>query len=141
MCRNVNATLAFYRALGLPIHEAPRGTDGIRHARARLPDGFLLEFDNEILAGVYNASWRQHAADSLNQSRAVIGFSVPTREHVDQCYATLIAAGFMGRQCPFDAFWGARYAIVADPDGRDVGLMSPPEEQRRLWPPVISPVT
>jgi hypothetical protein len=35
----------------------------------------------------------------------------------------------------FDAFWGVRYAIVADPDGNDVGLMSPIEESRRTWPP------
>jgi hypothetical protein len=39
----------------------------------------------------------------------------------------------------FDAFWGARYAIVADPDGNDVGLMSPIDESRRTWPPEESP--
>jgi hypothetical protein len=44
-----------------------------------------------------------------------------------------------GRQPPFDAFWGARYAIVADPDGNDVGLMSPIDESRRTWPPEESP--
>lgn len=47
--------------------------------------------------------------------------------------------GYLGRQPPFDAFWGARYAIVADPDGNDVGLMSPVEESRRTWPPEESP--
>jgi hypothetical protein len=41
----------------------------------------------------------------------------------------------------YDAFWGARYAIVADPDGSDVGLMSPIDEQRQTWPPVDSPQT
>ena len=40
---------------------------------------------------------------------------------------------------PFDAFWGARYAIVADPDGNDVGLMSPAQDSRRTWPPRQSP--
>jgi uncharacterized glyoxalase superfamily protein PhnB len=47
--------------------------------------------------------------------------------------------GYLGRQPPFDAFWGARYAIVADPDGNDVGLMSPVDESRRTWPPEESP--
>jgi hypothetical protein len=28
---------------------------------------------------------------------------------------------------------------VADPDGNDVGLMSPVEESRRTWPPQPSP--
>ncbi|UTV80951.1 VOC family protein [Acidithiobacillus sp. YTS05] len=139
VCRDIDATLAFYRALGLPIHEAPRGADGIRHARASLPDGVLLEFDNETLARVYNAGWRQHAADMHSQSRSVIGFMLATRADVDRHYAALIDAGYAGRQCPFDAFWGARYAIVADPDGRDIGLMSPLEAQRRSWPPMDSP--
>lgn len=46
--------------------------------------------------------------------------------------------GHKGRQPPYDAFWGARYAIVADPDGNDVGLMSPLDEKRRTWPPTES---
>lgn len=65
----------------------------------------------------------------------VVGFSLPTREAVDQRHAELTAAGYPGRQPPFDAFRGARYAIVADPDGNDVGLMSPIDESRRTWPP------
>ncbi len=32
---------------------------------------------------------------------------------------------------PSDGFWGARYAIVEDPDGRAVGLMSPVEDRYR----------
>jgi uncharacterized glyoxalase superfamily protein PhnB len=64
---------------------------------------------------------------------------LPTRAAVDQRYAELTAAGYASRQCPFDAFWGQRYAIVTDPDGHDVGLMSPLDETRRTWPPVASP--
>jgi hypothetical protein len=44
-----------------------------------------------------------------------------------------------GQRLPFDAFWGAPYAIVAAPDDNDVGLMSPIDEARRLWPPEESP--
>jgi catechol 2,3-dioxygenase-like lactoylglutathione lyase family enzyme len=32
-----------------------------------------------------------------------------------------------------------RYAIVADPSGNDVGLMSPVDESMRSWPPEESP--
>ena len=70
--------------------------------------------------------------------RVVVGFSVASREAVDRLYQELTTAGYGGRQPPFDAFWGARYAIVADPDGNDVGLMSPMEESRRT-PPAESP--
>jgi hypothetical protein len=45
----------------------------------------------------------------------------------------------VGRQPPFDASWRARYAIVADPDANDVGLMSPTGESRATWPPEASP--
>jgi uncharacterized glyoxalase superfamily protein PhnB len=69
----------------------------------------------------------------------VLGFSLPTREAVDERYRELTSAGYRGRQPPFDAFWGARYAIVADPDGHDVGLMSPIDDSRRTWPPQASP--
>ena len=72
---------------------------------------------------------------------APVGLALPLRQcrAVDDRYAELIAAGYQGRQPPFDAFWGARYAVVADPDGNDVGLMSPVEESRRTWPPQPSP--
>jgi uncharacterized glyoxalase superfamily protein PhnB len=40
-------------------------------------------------------------------------------------------------QAPFDAFWGARYAIVEDPDGIAVGLMSPISANRRSPPPAV----
>ncbi|MHB8415609.1 MAG: VOC family protein [Acidiferrobacteraceae bacterium] len=141
VCHDVDASLAFYRALGIEIVEAPHGSDGIRHARARFPDGFLLEFDNELLARVYNAAWRHDKGSRQDCSRIVIGITLPTREAVDQCYAALTAAGYAGRQCPFDAFWGQRYAVVADPDGHDVGLMSPADEARRTWPPAASPTS
>ena len=139
VCRDFDASLAFYRALGIEIVESPRGADGIRHAKAQWPDGFQLEFDNEVLARFYNAAWRTSGGKSQGRSRVVTSITLPTREAVDQRYAALTAAGYVGRQCPFDAFWGARYAIVADPDGNDVGLMSPLDAARRTWPPVTSP--
>jgi uncharacterized glyoxalase superfamily protein PhnB len=47
----------------------------------------------------------------------------------------LTGAGYKGLQAPFDAFWGARYAVVEDPNGIAVGLMSPSDPNRRYWPP------
>jgi hypothetical protein len=32
---------------------------------------------------------------------------------------------------PYDAFWGARYAIVEDAGGNAVGIMSPVDPARR----------
>ena len=129
------ATLAFYRCLGLDVRDGPTSPNSIRHAEVTLANGFVLEFDDAALARVYNAAWRRREGSS----RALIGFSVQTREAVDRRYAALITAGYEGRQPPYDAFWGARYAVVADPDGNDVGIMSPLDEGRRSWPPKESP--
>jgi hypothetical protein len=48
-----------------------------------------------------------------------------------------MSAGYAGQQAPFDAFFGARYAIVTDPDGNAVGIMSPrdPARQSPVDPP------
>jgi len=35
----------------------------------------------------------------------MIGFALESREAVDARYAELTAAGYTGRQPPFDAFW------------------------------------
>jgi catechol 2,3-dioxygenase-like lactoylglutathione lyase family enzyme len=134
VARDFDATIAFYRRLGVPLAEhGPAG--GVRHAEATLANGFVLELDDLNLARTYNAAWRRPGGSS----RALIGFSVGTRRAVDARYAELVAAGYEGRQPPYDAFWGARYAVVADPDGNDVGIMSPPEASRRSWPPQESP--
>lgn len=134
VARDFDRTLAFYRRLGLEIPEHA-ASDGIRHAEVTLANGFVLEFDNETLARSYNAAWRRPGGGS----RALVGFSVATREAVDARYAELVAAGYAGRQPPYDTFWGARYAVVADPDGNDVGIMSPLDPSRRSWPPEESP--
>ena len=65
----------------------------------------------------------------------MIGLSLESRDAVDLAWANLIAEGVQGLQPPFDAFWGARYAIVEDPDGNPVGLMSPIDPAKRSAPP------
>ena len=48
-------------------------------------------------------------------------------------HAHAIAAG---HKAPEDAFWGARDAIVEDPDGSSVGIMSPIDDAMRREPPL-----
>jgi uncharacterized glyoxalase superfamily protein PhnB len=136
VCADFDATLCFYRELGLSVREAPPSPDGIRHATAQMPGGIQLDFDNRPLARLYNAAWRSGVPDG---AATLATFVLPSRAAVDATYARLLAAGHTGRQQPFDAFWGARYAIVTDPDGREVGLASAIDETHRHWPPVPSP--
>jgi uncharacterized glyoxalase superfamily protein PhnB len=67
----------------------------------------------------------------------VIGFDLPSREAVDRLYGELTGAGYAGQQAPYDAFWGARYAVVEDPDRNPVGLMSPSDAAHRSAPPAM----
>ena len=64
-------------------------------------------------------------------SASLIGFSLRSRAAVDDKYRELTAHGYRGVQVPYDAFWGRAYAIVADPDGNEVGLMSPRDDDHR----------
>ncbi|HEY3034464.1 MAG TPA: VOC family protein [Streptosporangiaceae bacterium] len=131
--RDMAASLEFYAQLGAVAPE--HGTSGDAHVQLRMPGGFSLELDTADSARLWHAGWRANPASV----RVVVGFALASREAVDQVYAELTTAGAEGRQPPFDAFWGARWAIVADPDGNDIGLMSPIDESRRTWPPEQSP--
>jgi catechol 2,3-dioxygenase-like lactoylglutathione lyase family enzyme len=128
--QNMDATIAFYRRLGL-IFEAEAGA---QHVAIKFPNGTLVEFDSSEFVKQWDSGWR-----GTTGGGPVLGFSVPSREALDQIYTDLIGAGYRGHQPPYDAFWGARYAIIEDPDGNSVGLMSPIDEQRKFWPPEPPP--
>jgi catechol 2,3-dioxygenase-like lactoylglutathione lyase family enzyme len=141
---DMTASLGFYRLLLSAAEDTASGAadeaafdaaDNDPHLALTLPGGFRLEMDTEDAARLWHAGLRANPASG----RVVIGFAVESRAAVDERYGRLTAAGYQGRQPPFDAFWGSRYAIVADPDGNDIGLMSPVDESTRSWPPEESP--
>ena len=136
VAKHYDETLQFYRLLGLDIPEPIRQPPGACHAPANVTSGAQLEIDNEFLARIYNAAWRR----PNGSSSPLLGVHVEIRDEVDAIYAKLIAAGYEARQPPYDAFWGSRFAVVADPEGNDVGLISPAHEDFRSWPPANSPI-
>jgi len=130
VARDWDASLAFYRLLGLDVaggDEWPVGS-GARHASVAMQvDRVVLEFDNPPML-------RQYAQDADNVRGAVIGFAYPSAEAVDATVDRLQAAGYPVRQPAYDAFWGARYAIVEDPGGNAIGLMGPIDRSRQYVP-------
>jgi catechol 2,3-dioxygenase-like lactoylglutathione lyase family enzyme len=128
--RDMDATVAFYRRLGLPI-EAEADAE---HVAVTLPSGLMIEWDTTEFISQWDTGWKGSTGGST-----LLGFSLPTREAVDETYADLTGAGYVGHQPPYDALWGARYAIVDDPDGNGVGLMSPVDPDRGYWPPKPPP--
>jgi catechol 2,3-dioxygenase-like lactoylglutathione lyase family enzyme len=136
---DLEASIAFYRRLGVRISEAGvwRTATGIHHVSAEQGQDTGtadLDIDSAAFARIWNAGW--HGLADLG-GRVVLGFRLPTREAVDESYAELTVAGHRGLQAPYDAFWGARYAVVEDPDGIAVGLMSPISPERKSRPPDV----
>lgn len=125
--RDMPAMLEFYRVLGLEVADMEPDWEQ-HHRKATTGDGFDIDFDSQAFARQWNRGWPAGA------SGAVIGFRVVERSTVDELFERLPSTGYLAQQEPYDAFWGARYAIVADPDGNSVGIMSAADPSRRSRP-------
>jgi catechol 2,3-dioxygenase-like lactoylglutathione lyase family enzyme len=132
---DLDATIAFYRRLGLPMGEPARTDDGASfHASSRPDSGAMLEADSAPFARYWNRGWADEA--DLN-GRVLLGVRVSSRAEVDRIFDEVAATGHRALHPPTDGFWGARYAIVEDPNGIAVGLMSEAEDAHRSppgWP-------
>src|SRR5687768_3788969 len=125
--RDMEAMAGFYERLGVDL----RGSSGPwapHHRNTGAVHGIDFDLDSATFAEVWNEGWPAGA------NGVVLGFRVDDRDAVDRTYADLLAAGAAGQQAPYDAFWGVRYAVVTDPDGNAVGIMSPVDDSRRRSP-------
>ncbi|MGQ0623985.1 MAG: VOC family protein [Sporichthyaceae bacterium] len=125
---DMEAMTAFYARLGLNIPAGPAEW-APHHRSAEGADGVHLDLDSQAFAAVWDRGWPSET------SGVVLGFQVSARADVDTLYEQLTAAGAKIHQPPYDAFWGARYAVVVDPDGSAVGLMSPIDPAMRSAQP------
>jgi catechol 2,3-dioxygenase-like lactoylglutathione lyase family enzyme len=128
--RDVEASRAFYARLGLDFGDEPDPVWSAHHVSALHGESTPLDvdLDSRTFAAQWNEGWH-------GGSGTVLGFKVDTRAEVDALVAALGAEGVPVQQGPYDAFWGARYAIVSDPDGNAVGIMSPVDAAFRRPPP------
>ena len=128
--RDMAAMVEFYERLGVEF--APTIAPWDRHHRtfaaSTVVDGFDLDLDSEAFAVQWNEGWPP------GQTGPVLGFRLASAQAVDDAYRDLTSAGYVGQQPPYDGFMGARYAVVADPDGNSVGLMSPIDPARSTVP-------
>ena len=120
---NLNATgivasdmarsISFYRLLGLDVPETP----GEGHVDTFLPNGVRFMLDSEEVVKSFRPDWTRATGNQLS-----LAFECGSPAEVDEVYARVVAAGFAGEKEPWDAFWGQRYAQLADPDGVPVDL-------------------
>ncbi len=132
--KDFEATVAFYQALGLDVDASAgvRTRSGMQTCTSRT----ARRSTSTMLP------WRRSTTRRGERARAARWWwASPSRAATLSTISTtkLTGDGYEGRQVPYDAFWGARYAIVADPNGVDVGIMSPVDESKRAHPPSPSP--
>ena len=118
VARDLPATLAFYRRLGLDI---PAAADSEDHVEVTLAGGVRLLFDPVTTIASFDPSFDPDG----DLGGTSLAFACDDAAEVDRAHADLIGAGYRSHLDPFDAFWGQRYATVTDPDGNHVDLFAP----------------
>lgn len=106
-------SIRFYRLLGLDVPETP--DEG--HVDAFLPSGVRFMLDSEETVKSFRPDWERATGNQVG-----LALECGSPAEVDEVYARAVAAGFHGEKEPWDAFWGQRYAQLADPDGVPVDL-------------------
>lgn len=118
--RDMAASLAFYRRLGLDI---PPGEDAKRFVLHRMPSGVSLFWDT-VFADAHDSSRVAPAAGY----QIMLEFFLGSDAAVDGTYAELTQAGYFGRSAGRRTEFGPYSALVDDPDGNVVLLTSDTQE-------------
>ena len=134
--RDMDRALAFYRLLGVAIEES-RGEEWVEwsrhHVNGTTANGVRVELDSVAFA----KQWNPGLDETKLGSAMLPMFHVSSRAEVDRIHGQLAAAGYPSHEAPEDAFWGARYAVVEDPDGNSVGIASAVDPAMRRPPPPL----
>lgn len=109
------ASLAFYRALGVPVAD---DQDDAPHVDAKLDGGTNLAWDTVDTIRSFDPGY----VVPTGGHHIALAFDQGSPERVDAAFAALVTAGYPGHVQPWDAPWGQRYATVLDPDGNSVDL-------------------
>ena len=110
---DMERSIRFYRLLGLEVPETP----GEGHVDTFLPNGVRFMLDSEEVVKSFRPDWTRATGNQLS-----LAFECDNPAQVNELYARAVEAGFHGEKEPWDAFWGQRYAQLADPDGVPVDL-------------------
>lgn len=109
-------SLAFYNSLGLA---APMEKANEAQVSIVTPGGATIGL-------IAETAMRQAVPDWITPvgQRVTFACRCDSAAELDVTYAHMIKAGYVGLKAPWDAFWGQRYAFLADPDGNRVDLFA-----------------
>ena len=131
---DVKAAAAFLDQLGAGVEDI--GPDWAAHHRAIATTG--KEFDADLDSSEFARYW---GGLPRGFNGVVMNLRVDERAQVDELFERSLSLGAKRLRRPFDAFWGARYAVVEGPGPIYVGLMSQADPSHRAAPPAIAEFT
>ncbi len=114
--RDMATSLRFYRLLGLDL---PPEAETEPHVEVITPNGYRIAWDTEALTKSIYPDWSEPVGQRLT-----LAFKCDSPSEVDALYERIVQSGYQGHKPPWDAFWGQRYAVVADPDGSLIDLFA-----------------
>ncbi len=128
---DVAAASVFLEALGCGVGNTD--ADWARHHRNVDVEsaGFAADLDSAAFA----AHWGGLPSDFVG---VVLSLRTDTREEVDELHQRALAAGGRSLHAPYDAFWGARFAVVGGPGPLVVGIMSQADPAQRTPGPAVA---
>lgn len=114
---DLERSVAFYTLLGFEF--AAVGPDD-HHIEALTADGEvrLMIDDHELAKSLIGDA-------PVPPNHAMFAMLCASPDQVDTMAEQVAGAGFAVVKEPWDAFWGQRYATIADPDGYLVDLFAP----------------
>ena len=113
---DMGKALAFYHTLGL---DAPEGKADEMQVEIITEGGTTIGLVTEAIIRKTNPGWITPVGQ-----RVTFACRCDHADEVDETYARVVAAGYVGLKEPWDAFWGQRYAFLQDPDGNRVDLFA-----------------
>ena len=116
---DMGRSLAFYRMLGLDIAE---GQDGEEYVQVITPNGYRISWNVASMMQGIHPGWSP-TPPAQRDNWVSLAFLCDSPAEVDETVARIAASG-LGHVIkePWDAFWGQRYAMIADPDGNEVDV-------------------
>jgi uncharacterized glyoxalase superfamily protein PhnB len=107
-------SLMFYRHIFI----IPEGLEKEGHVEITLDNGLRFAWDTV-------ATMQSFEPQYVFTPKQVGAFLCDSPAQVDAQFRHLITRGGKSVKEPWDAFWGQRYALVADPDGNVLDLFAP----------------
>jgi catechol 2,3-dioxygenase-like lactoylglutathione lyase family enzyme len=123
--KDMAATLAFYRRLGLAI---PDGSETKPHVQVKMENGLTLFFDSKP------SRWDPQFDEQHDYGRGAAGNGYPVvlefylkeQATLEAKYAELVEYGYEGFREPYLMPYGMYFAMVKDPDGNAILLSADP---------------